>query len=160
MDERALFERVALVTAGVAVGFAFRHREGKNEKEAVDGQVALHAVRRFLKAQDDRDLEAICACVADDVVYINEPMDEKRWIKNKDQFRQAFAGSPCIWAEDAKLEVIQIAVVEDTVFVERLDQFFIKGKWLKIPICGYLKVRDGKIYFWKDYWDYVSIYIS
>jgi len=43
--------------------------------------------------------------VADDVVYINEPHESGRHITSKEGFRKAFEGSPCIWAEEAKLEV-------------------------------------------------------
>ena len=36
----------------------------------------------------------------------------------------------------------------------RLDQFRVEGKWLTIPILGYLVVKGGKIQYWKDYWCY------
>ena len=39
------------------------------------------------------------------------------------------------------------------MFVERRDSFKIDGKVLEIPICGYLVVRDGRVCFWRDYWD-------
>jgi len=115
---------------------------------------ALTVVNRFLKAQDDRDLDAMCALVADDVTYINEPHPATRDITTKALFRRAFEGSPCIWAEDAKLKVLRCSCDGNTVYVERLDNFLIEGKWLQIPIFGYIVVHNGKVQYWKDYFCY------
>ena len=66
-----------------------------------------------------------------------------------------FEVSPCMWCTEAKLQLLQSCYNgDDTVFVERHDQFLVDGKWIKIPILGYLKVKNGKIILWKDYWDY------
>jgi limonene-1,2-epoxide hydrolase len=91
------------------------------------------------------------------LIYLNEPFPPERQLRGKENFRDAFANSPCIYCEQANLQLLQLAheTGSDTVFVERLDQFLIEGKWLAIPICGYLRVnKEGKVYFWKDYWDY------
>ncbi|GBG29463.1 Hypothetical Protein FCC1311_056842 [Hondaea fermentalgiana] len=52
------------------------------------------------------------------------------------------------------LTTLKFARNGSLVFVERIDNFLINGTWLRIPICGYFKVCQGKIEFWKDYWDY------
>jgi len=112
-------------------------------------------VLKFLDAQSKRDLDLMCDLVTDDIVYINEPHPPCRTIKGRDMFRDVFACSPCIWCSEANLEVLFYSRSKDhTVFTERLDQFLVNGKWLSIPICGYFKLRNGKIYLWKDYWDY------
>ena len=63
-------------------------------------------------------------------------------IRNKKQFRAAFASSPCIWAEDANLKVLRWGVGKrvqeradigklngdievDCVLLERLDQYVV-----------------------------------
>lgn len=115
---------------------------------------AQHVVEAFLKAQDKRDLDLMCSMVAEDITYINEPHEEKRHIRSKTMFRKAFQGSPCIWAEKAHLEVRRMSCDGDTVYLERLDQFLIDGKWLTIPILGYIVVENGKVKYWKDYWCY------
>jgi len=97
-------------------------------------------------------------------------------------FRDAFAASPCtrargagvrrrpptddeapagIWCPQADLKVLQMSHVpgSDTVFVERLDQFLIDGVWLRVPNCGYVKVENGKIKLWKDYWWCVESFV-
>lgn len=100
----------------------------------------------------------MCELVHDDIVYINEPHPPERAIRGKKMFREVFEASPCIWCPQADLKVLQSSYQpeSDTVFVERLDRFFIDGHWLSVPICGYLKVKDNKVVFWKDYWDYAK----
>eukprot|EP00947_MAST-08B_sp_MAST-8B-sp1_P004136 g4136.t1 len=121
-------------------------------------------VEAFLAAQDARDLDLMCSLVSEDVVYVNEPHPAERDILGKLQFRRAFAASPCIWADDAKLEIKRISCAEgsDTVFTERLDQYLIargdgqEPAWLQIPICGFFVADTSakSIVYWKDYFDY------
>lgn len=91
-----------------------------------------------------------------DIVYINEPFPPERYIIGRNNFREVFSTSPCIYGEDANLQLLQLVHEpgSDTVFVERHDQFLVDGKWIRIPILGYLKVKNGQVCFWKDYWDY------
>lgn len=147
--------------AGLAVGWLLNQGgESKpahvSRKEKAGGDAVVDVVLRFLHAQTERDLELMCELAHKDIVYINEPHPPERAIRGREMFREVFADSPCIWCKDARLQVLQYARNEDTVFVERLDEFFIEGKWLKIPICGYLKVKDGRVILWKDYWDYTK----
>lgn len=72
-------------------------REQENLKIALD----------FLHSQDLMDLDLMCSYVCDDIVYVNEPFPKKRDICGKKMFREVFASSPCIWATEAKLEVLQ-----------------------------------------------------
>ena len=73
-------------------------------------------------------------------------------------FRDAFAASPCIWCPEANLQVLQMSHQPDAdvVFYERLDQFLVDGHWLKIPICGFIRVKNGKVQHWRDYWCYAK----
>ena len=145
-----------LVGAGLAY-YLCQETGGKKvplQTESTKEDNVVGVVLRFLHAQTARDLDLMCALAHQDIVYINEPHPPERTIRGKAMFREVFADSPCIWCKDARLQVLQYARNGDTVFVERLDEFYIQGKWLKIPICGYLKVKGGKVVFWKDYWDY------
>jgi len=144
-------------SAGLAALLVSRKRERRRREEQSsknDFASPLAVVRGFLAAQDERDLDLMCSFVAENIVYINEPHDATRHIKGIDAFRAAFEGSPCLWADDARLEVIREACAGDTVFFERLDQFLIDGKWLTIPVCGYMVVSKSKVVLWKDYWCY------
>ena len=149
----------AFGVASAAVAMVLQSRKRERERRAAaleknDFASPVSVVRGFLAAQDRRDLDLMCSFVDDNIVYINEPHDESRHIRGIAAFRAAFEGSPCIWAEDAKLEVLRQAQSGDTVFFERRDQFLIDGKWLDIPICGYMVVKESKVTYWKDYWCY------
>ncbi|KAH9259680.1 hypothetical protein BASA81_002102 [Batrachochytrium salamandrivorans] len=154
LDRRCL---VAAAAVGMAVGYGLSTVAFRAEKTAARSPVE-QVVHEFLEAQSERDLDKMCSLVSDDILYINEPHPPERAITSKKMFREAFAASPCIWCEKANLKVLQSSHVpgSDVVFVERLDQFLVDGHWLAIPICGYLKVYNGKVVLWKDYWDYAK----
>lgn len=149
MDRTSLFKLSTAFCLGAAV-----HRLYTRQSKAVNDKDVLQVALAFLHAQTLRDLDEMCSLAHKDIVYINEPHPPERTIRGRDMFREVFAQSPCIWCPDAKLEVLQSVCQGDTVFVERLDQFLVDGHWIKIPICGYLKVLNGKVVLWKDYWCY------
>ena len=119
-------------------------------------QPAEETVHAFLKAQSDRDLDAMCALFAEDGIYINDPLPDHRQIRSRAKFREAFAGSPCIWCEDAELRVLRSATAGNRIHVERLDRFCVDGVWVEIPIHGIVEVEDGIVTYWKDYWCYAK----
>ncbi len=53
------------------------------------------------------------------------------------------------------MDMLSIAAVGDTVLMERID--YLKdasGKTLlTIPLMGVMKIRDGRVYEWRDYFD-------
>ena len=53
------------------------------------------------------------------------------------------------------IDMLSIAAVGDTVLMERID--YLKGAdgktLLTIALMGVMKVRDGRIYEWRDYFD-------
>jgi len=163
-DVKKVTEVAAYVAAGAVAGYLVAaslmggDSTPKQGKKGSDQNEIVRIVTEFLDAQSERDLDKMCSLVDDNLVYINEPHPPERAIRGKSMFREAFAASPCIWCDKANLQVLQMSHQEgsDTVFVERLDQFFIDGHWLAIPICGYLKVTNGKVVLWKDYWDYAK----
>lgn len=141
------------IAAGVALGYYFASSTTSVAPKLAARSETERVVFEFLDAQSERDLDKMCALVDENIVYINEPHPEERAIRGRKMFREAFAESPCIWCEKADLKVLQSSYQGgDTVFVERHDRFFVDGHWLGIPICGYLKVKDGKVVLWKDYW--------
>lgn len=160
MDTKRVGEIAAAVVVGTALGYLLT--SGGSSKTFVPQKgsksEAERIVQAFLDAQSERNLDKMCDLVDEELVYINEPHPPERAIRGKKMFREAFAASPCIWCEKADLKVLQMSHTpgSDTVFVERFDQFLVDGHWLAIPICGYLKVKNGKVVLWKDYWDYAK----
>ena len=109
-------------------------------------------LRLLTRCRAFQNLEQMCAMVSDDILY-NGPHEQEGCIRGAAMFREAFEGSPWIWAEETKLSVLRESCTHNTVHVERKDQFLIDGKWLTIPILGYLQVnKQGEISRWTDYW--------
>ena len=53
------------------------------------------------------------------------------------------------------IDMLSIAAVGDTVLMERID--YLQGAdgktLLTIPLMGVMKVKDGRVYEWRDYFD-------
>ena len=43
------------------------------------------------------------------------------------------------------------------MFIERLDRHRLADKWVELPVTGVLEVHDGKITYWRDYFDAATI---
>ena len=46
-----------------------------------------------------------------------------------------------------------IAVVGNTVFLERTDNFTFKGHTGSVPVVGVLEIEGGKVKVWREYYD-------
>jgi limonene-1,2-epoxide hydrolase len=109
-------------------------------------------VRMFVDAWEALDPDIAMACLSDDIVYINQPLDPV--IGQKD-VRKIVAGimeltKACHW------ELRNCFGRGSTVVTERLDCWDFDGKgWgLKLPCIGMFDLNDdGKIIGWRDYFD-------
>jgi limonene-1,2-epoxide hydrolase len=52
-----------------------------------------------------------------------------------------------------EFHVLRRAVAGDVVFIERLDRHLFGAKWVELPVTGVFEVKDGKIVFYRDYFD-------
>ena len=52
-----------------------------------------------------------------------------------------------------EFEIHRQTATGNIVMNERTDKFEIKGKAISIPVAGVFEVNDGKITFWRDYFD-------
>jgi len=55
--------------------------------------------------------------------------------------------------EEITLNVRNIGVVGDVVFIERVDEFVYKGHAGSVPVVGVIEVKDGAIVEWREYYD-------
>ena len=44
-----------------------------------------------------------------------------------------------------------------TVFMERVDRHQLSDRWVELPVTGVFEVQDGKIVYWRDYFDAATI---
>ncbi len=110
-------------------------------------------VRAFLKGWDDNDVDACMAQCADNMCYLNQPLEA---IRGKANVRKMIASifEP---AKRTHFVLINVFGFGNRVITERLDQWDWTGSgtWeLELPVCGMFELTDdGKIYEWREYYD-------
>ena len=106
-------------------------------------------VNAFMAAFDRKDLDGALALVTDDCYYDNVPLGDMR---GREKMREFLA--PIVAGnEPVKFEVLRQAAGDKVVMNERIDRFVMSGKQVALPVSGVFEVVDGKISFWRDYFD-------
>lgn len=113
---------------------------------------AAETVNAFIRAIEEKDVDAAVAYLAADVSYENMPMDP---IVGADGVAQTLNGFLAA-ASEVDWQIVEQWEVGDTVLNERVDRFKIGDGWLELPVAGIFKVTDGKITLWRDYFDMAS----
>ncbi|MDQ1424852.1 MAG: limonene,2-epoxide hydrolase [Acidimicrobiaceae bacterium] len=106
-------------------------------------------VNNFMSAINNQDLDAALGFVAEDCYYDNVPIGETR---GREKMRKILAsvfggGTPVVF------ELHRQAVTGNIVMNERTDTFTMAGRRVALPVAGIFEVNDGKITFWRDYFD-------
>jgi limonene-1,2-epoxide hydrolase len=110
-------------------------------------------VRAFLKGWDKLEVDACMAQCADNICYLNQPLEA---IRGKDDVRKMIASifKP---AHKAEFKLLNVFGKGNRVLAERLDQWDWDGSntWqLKLPVCGMFELTEnGKICEWREYYD-------
>ena len=110
---------------------------------------AEQVVNAFMAAFDRKDLDGALALVTDDCYYDNVPLGDMR---GREKMREFLA--PMMGGNDpVKFEVLRQVASDKLVMNERIDRFVMNGKQVALPVSGIFEVVDGKITFWRDYFD-------
>ena len=114
---------------------------------------SIQVVERFFDAWRAMDVPGVLELVSDDITYHNGPF---RPLRGKTKVARVFHGY-CQAADSFEIEFHNIAERDGVVLTERTDRAV--GPWLDMTfwVCGTFTVRDGKITFWRDYFDQTSI---
>lgn len=107
-------------------------------------------VTALIRACERRDLDAVCALVADDIEYDNVPIGT---VHGHDGVRSVLSGGVTQAASEIEWVVHRQVESGDTVMNERTDRFLVDGRWIEIAIAAVFVVRDGKVALWRDYFD-------
>lgn len=111
----------------------------------------IEIVEKFIATFNSDDMEAVYACMADDILYHNIPMKPLRGIAAVRQFfAEAGPMTSNAW------EILNIAENGSVVLTERVDRFRYNGKDVAVPLMGIFEIKDGKITSWRDYFDLQS----
>jgi limonene-1,2-epoxide hydrolase len=74
--------------------------------------------------------------------------------------REAFAGrveALAVGLERIQIHIKTIGVIDGRVFVERVDDFDANGHHGEVPVVGVLKVEDGMVTEWLEYYDRATL---
>ena len=105
-------------------------------------------VRAQLAAWATLDTDKIVSYFSDDAVLV-DPIGTYRGL---DAIRETIGGY-VKRMDHADIEVMNVAVNESRVMVERMDRFIFDGKNVSARCMGAFEVVDGKITAWRDYFD-------
>jgi limonene-1,2-epoxide hydrolase len=108
-------------------------------------------VRDFCAAWERRDLPAVIAFLAEDVVYQNVPRPAMRGR----EAAKAFLAPLIERTVGIDFQLLEIAIGADgkSVLTERMDRLHFPSGVVDIPIMGVFKVEQGRIAHWRDYSD-------
>ena len=113
----------------------------------------LETARAFLSAMEKMDYDAALPLIADEAEYINGASPA---VQGPDGVRQTL--EPFFAPLEANEFIIQREAVQGTVvFIERLDRHLAGHGWFELPVTGVFEVNDGKITFWREYFDLAVI---
>lgn len=105
-------------------------------------------VRGFLAAWNANDLVRVVACLHEEVVYHNMPLDPIHGRAAVDAYLRSKGGFDWV---DWKL--LALAASDRIVLTERIDDFSIGGRRVSLPVMGSFEIVDGRIKVWRDYFD-------
>ena len=114
----------------------------------------IETVRQFLKAMEQLDYDTGLKLVAGDCAYTNPPpLGTVHGPAGVRAVLEPFF-APTL---ENDFQILRQASDGPVVFLERLDRHRLADKWVELPVTGVFEVRDGKITYWRDYFDAQTI---
>jgi ketosteroid isomerase-like protein len=101
---------------------------------------AAAVLQRYLKAQQEKDLDALVSCWHEDIEAVHPMRPDRNW-RGLDNYRQQWAR---IWAmvPETRFEVVSTAVSGNIIYLEALTE---TADGTMVPHMNVLEVEDGKI---------------
>ena len=117
-------------------------------------QSPAETVRQFLKAMEVLDYDAGLKLVADDCAYTNPPpLGTVHGPAGVRAVLEPFF-APTL---ENEFRILRESTAGAVVFLERLDRHRLADKWVELPVTGVFEVHDGRITYWRDYFDAATI---
>jgi limonene-1,2-epoxide hydrolase len=111
-------------------------------------------VQMFLKDMERLDYDAALKLVSEACEYTNPPPLGS--VQGPAGIRAVLEPFFAPTLEN-EFTILRQASQGPTVFVERLDRHRLADKWVELPVTGVFEVRDGRIAYWRDYFDVATI---
>jgi limonene-1,2-epoxide hydrolase len=123
--------------------------ESNLEAKVMKTKAPLKVAEEMVDAWNKLDLDRIVDTFAEDGV-LHSVMIEP--VKGREALRTRL-GAFLTGATRLNLQLKNVAVVGNTVFLERVDDFDYKGKHGAVPVVGVMEISDGKVKIWREYYD-------
>jgi limonene-1,2-epoxide hydrolase len=113
----------------------------------------IEVVHAFMSAMEKKDYGSALALVADDVVYINGNSPSVVGPEGIRQTLEPFFAP----LKENDFQLLRQATNGNVVMIERLDRHLAEHGWFELPVTGVMEVEDGRISYWREYFDLAVI---
>ncbi len=116
-------------------------------------QTPSQVVGSFIRVMEKMDFDEGVKYVADDIEYINSPGTLVRGPEGVKAVLEPFFAP----IEENEFVILRQISEGNQVVLERLDRHRIPQGWFELPVTGVFEVQDGKITYWREYFDLATI---
>jgi limonene-1,2-epoxide hydrolase len=139
----------ALALGAALIGGMTMATSGALAAETAKADPRVAVVREMAAAWNARDWDKVVGMFAEDGVLHSMMLEPIVGRKSIDvRIKQLGAG-----ISDITLDLKNVAVTGDTVFIERVDRFTYNGHKGEVPVVGVIEVKNGKVQAWREYYD-------
>ncbi|WP_298170870.1 limonene-1,2-epoxide hydrolase family protein [Novosphingobium sp.] len=114
----------------------------------------LETIKAFMKAMEPLDYDTALQYVAETCEYTNPPPIGT--VTGPAGMRAVLEPFFAPTLENAFVILRELAA-GPVVMLERLDRHRLADKWVELPVTGVYEVHEGKITYWRDYFDAATI---
>ncbi len=114
----------------------------------------LETIKAFMKAMELLDYDTALQYVAETCEYTNPPPIGT--VTGPAGMRAVLEPFFAPTLENAFVILRELAA-GPVVMLERLDRHRLADKWVELPVTGVYEVHEGKITYWRDYFDAATI---
>lgn len=115
----------------------------------------LVVAHEMVNAWNARDVDAIAELFAEDGRFYS--MGAPSTLRDGRETIREVWGELLAGVSEIELQLRNIAVSGNAVFLERVDVFTYKGREGRVPVACVLEIRDGKVQEWREYYDHASL---
>lgn len=118
-----------------------------------DDQSKINVFLEMKKAWEAKDWASCAALMAEDGVLQSMMLEPCR---GRDNFHERIRKTEKP-NKRVILHIRSIGVINGTLYVERNDEIILNGQSRFIPTVGAMEFKDGKIAYWREYYDRATL---
>lgn len=116
---------------------------------SVSDDTKIAVGRAMIDAWNDQDWDMAASMLTEDSILHSMMIDP---IVGREAIHRRISGIGAL-ADSIDLKLLNIGVINGTLYMERMDTFVCKGKPGATPVCGALEFEGDKIKVWREYYD-------